>query len=60
MKTKIFSILTLLVIFSSHFIPQVINTKTEDKIKIFDAWIESKIEFEHWPGIVIGIVHDQI
>ena len=59
MKTRILAIL-FLIIFSFRTIhSQKINPDVEDKIKIFDAWIESKIEYEHWPGLEVGIVYDQ-
>ena len=29
------------------------------KLKVFECWIESKIAYEDWPGLSIGIVYDQ-
>ena len=57
MKLKLF---TLFLFFFFNFLSaQTINSNVEDKIKIFDSWIETKIEYEHWPGVIIGLVYDQ-
>ena len=29
------------------------------KLNVLEAWIESKIAYEGWPGLSLGIVHDQ-
>ncbi len=57
MKLKLF---TLFLFFFFNFLnAQTIDSDVSDKIKIFDSWIESKIEYEHWPGVIIGLVYDQ-
>ena len=56
---KLKSIILLLFFFFNFLSAQTIDTNVADKIKIFDSWIESKIEYEHWPGVIIGLVYDQ-
>ena len=57
MKLKLFTL--FLFFFFNILSAQTINSNVEDKIKIFDSWIETKIEYEHWPGVIIGLVYDQ-
>jgi CubicO group peptidase (beta-lactamase class C family) len=57
MKLKLF--IPSLFFFFNILSAQTIDSNVSDKIKIFDAWIESKIEYEHWPGVIIGLVYDQ-
>lgn len=57
MKLKLFPL--LLFFFFNILNAQTIDSKVSDKIKIFDSWVESKIEYEHWPGVIIGLVYDQ-
>ena len=59
MKIKTLFILFLLILSLHPIKSKVLNSNVEDKIKIFETWIESKIKYEHWPGLVIGIVYDQ-
>ena len=56
---KLKSIILFLFFFFNILSAQTIDSNVSDKIKIFDAWIESKIEYEHWPGVIIGLVYDQ-
>ena len=56
---KLKSIILFLFFFFNILNAQTIDSNVSDKIKIFDAWIESKIEYEHWPGLIIGLVYDQ-
>ncbi|MCK5740105.1 beta-lactamase family protein [bacterium] len=59
MKIKTLAFLFFVILFYHPLRSQEINSNVEDKIKIFEAWIESKIEYENWPGLVTGIVYDQ-
>lgn len=56
---KLKSIILLLFFFFNILSAQTIDSIVSDKIKIFDSWIESKIEYEHWPGVIVGLVYDQ-
>ena len=57
MKLKLF--ILSLIFFFNILSAQTIDSNVSDKIKIFDSWIESKVEYEHWPGVIIGLVYDQ-
>jgi len=57
MKLKLFTL--FLFFFFNILNAQTIDSNVSDKIKIFDSWIESKIEYEHWPGVIVGLVYDQ-
>ena len=30
-----------------------------DRIRIFDIWMEHKLSYDKWPGVIVGIVRDQ-
>jgi len=59
MNSKFLSILFLFLLLFDSVSSQIITQNVEDRIKLFNAWVESRIEYKHWPGLIVGIVYDQ-
>lgn len=38
---------------------EVQSSDLDDAIRIFQSWMQSQISYQGWPGVSVGIVHDQ-
>ena len=62
MKKQILIMIVLLnniIVLNAQTISIINDWDVSFKLKVFECWIESKIAYEDWPGLSIGIVYDQ-